>query len=191
VEINGIVMAIEGLNYVAGFIDEPAQRLLLEAIDLEPWLTDLKRRVQHYGYKYDYKARKIDRSMYLGALPIWAQPVAERLLCEGYMKDIPDQLIVNEYEPGQGIAAHVDCIPCFGSIVCSITLGSHCTMELSEMLGLESETLLLECGSLLVLAGASRYNWKHGIPARKNDKIGGQLLRRSRRVSLTFRTVII
>ena len=64
-------------------------------------------------------------------------------------------------------------------------------MQLSEMVGVGSETLLLECGSLLVLAGASRYNWKHGIPARKSDKLGGQSLWRSRRVSLTFRTVII
>jgi alkylated DNA repair dioxygenase AlkB len=164
---------------------------LLDAIDREQWLTDLHRRVQHYGYKYDYKARKIDRSMYLGALPLWVQPVAARLLSEGYMQDMPDQLIVNEYEPGQGIAAHVDCIPCFGSIVCSVTLGSQCVMELTEVAGLGSESLLLEYGSLLVLAGESRYNWKHGIPARKSDKFGGLLLRRSRRVSLTFRTVII
>jgi hypothetical protein len=57
-------MAIEGLNYVAGFIDEPAPILLLAAIDREPWLTDLQRRVQHYGDKYDYKARKIDRCIW-------------------------------------------------------------------------------------------------------------------------------
>jgi alkylated DNA repair dioxygenase AlkB len=183
-------MAIEGLNYVAEFIDRPAQQLLLAEIDRQPWLTDLQRRVQHYGYKYDYKARKIDRSMYLGALPIWSRSLAERLLAEGYMQDISDQLIVNEYEPGQGIAAHVDCIPCFGSIVCSLTLGSHCVMELTEVAGLRSESLLLACGSLLVLAGESRYDWKHGIPARKSDKFDGQSSRRDRRVSLTFRTVI-
>jgi hypothetical protein len=44
-------MAIEGLNYVAGFIDQPAQQLLLAEIDREPWLSDLQRRVQHYGYQ--------------------------------------------------------------------------------------------------------------------------------------------
>jgi alkylated DNA repair dioxygenase AlkB len=184
-------MAIAGLNYIAEFIDEPTQRTLIDAIDLESWLEDLKRRVQHYGYKYDYKARKIDKSMYLGELPLWAQPVAQRLLSEGYMADLPDQLIINEYEPGQGIAPHVDCIPCFGATVCSLTLGSHCTMQLSEVTGVGTESLLLECGSLLVLTGAARYQWKHGIPARKSDKIGGQLVSRQRRVSLTFRTVVI
>jgi hypothetical protein len=89
-------MSIDGLKYVPGFIDEPAQIELLAAIDREPWLNDLKRRVQHYGYKYDYKARKIDRSMYLGKLPIWAQPLADKLQSEGCMAVNPDQLIINE-----------------------------------------------------------------------------------------------
>jgi alkylated DNA repair dioxygenase AlkB len=184
-------MAIQGLTYIAEFIDEPAQRQLIEEIDRQDWLTDLQRRVQHYGYKYDYKARKLDRSMYLGALPTWAQPLAARLLREGYMTANPDQLIVNEYTPGQGISAHIDCIPCFGAIVCSLTLGSHCVMKLTEVEGLGSESILLERGSLLVLAGESRYHWKHAIPARKSDKLDGQLRSRDRRVSLTFRTVII
>jgi alkylated DNA repair dioxygenase AlkB len=184
-------MAIEGLNYISKFIDEPTQQILLAAIDREPWLPDLQRRVQHYGYKYDYKARKIDMSMYLGELPMWARSIAQRLLSDGYIQDLPDQMIVNEYEPGQGIAAHVDCIPCFGAIVCSLTLGSHCTMKLIEVNGLGTESLLLECGSLLVLAGAARYEWKHGIPARKSDKLDGRLFHRQRRISLTFRTVVI
>jgi alkylated DNA repair dioxygenase AlkB len=184
-------MTIEGLNYVAGFIDEPTQILLLDEIDRQPWLTDLQRRVQHYGYKYDYKARKIDKSMYLGCLPIWAQPLANRLRSAGYVQTVPDQLIVNEYEPGQGISAHVDCIPCFGAIVCSLTLGSGCIMKFTEVAGAGTESLLLECGSLLVLAGAARYQWKHGIPARKSDRVNGGILRRERRVSLTFRTAII
>jgi alkylated DNA repair dioxygenase AlkB len=184
-------MIIEGLNYVPEFIDEPTQILLLDEIDRQPWLTDLQRRVQHYGYKYDYRARKIDKSMYLGCLPIWAQPLANRLRSDGYMQTVPDQLIVNEYEPGQGISAHVDCIPCFGAIVCSLTLGSGCTMEFTEVAGLRTESLLLECGSLLILAGAARYHWKHGIPARKSDRVNGCILRRSWRVSLTFRTAII
>jgi alkylated DNA repair dioxygenase AlkB len=184
-------MAIEGLKYVTEFIDESEQTLLIDTIDRQPWLNNLKRRVQHYGYKYSYKARNIDRSMYLGALPIWAQPLTNTLLSAGYMKSLPDQLIINEYTPGQGISAHVDCIPCFGSIVCSLTLGSHCVMKLTEVDGLGSESLLLECGSLLVLSGASRYQWKHAIPARKRDNFNGQLLQRNRRISLTFRTTII
>jgi alkylated DNA repair dioxygenase AlkB len=184
-------MTIDGLNYVPNFIDAPTQAALIDEIDGQTWWTDLQRRVQHYGYKYDYKARKIDRSMHLGALPIWAQLLATKLIDEGYVPDLPDQLIVNEYEPGQGISAHVDCVSCFGSIVCSVTLGSGCAMDFTKVAGVQKQSLFLECGSLLVLNGAARYDWKHAIPARKSDKIGELSLPRSRRVSLTFRTVIL
>jgi alkylated DNA repair dioxygenase AlkB len=52
------------------------------------------------------------------------------------------------------------------------------------------ETIELKPRSLLVLAGDARYRWKHGIPAREADVIDGQEVARSRRVSLTFRTVV-
>jgi alkylated DNA repair dioxygenase AlkB len=184
-------MNVVGLKYIAGCISEADESSLLAAVDTEQWLTDLKRRVQHYGYSYDYKARKIDPSMYLGPLPAWAQPMANWLVAEGIMLSTPDQLIVNEYEPGQGIAAHIDCVPCFGPVVCSLTLGSQCVMDLSAVEGDRVESILLERGSLLVLAGESRYRWRHAIPGRKSDKFGGQIIPRTRRVSLTFRTVMV
>lgn len=184
-------MDVPQLNYVAGYISGPEESALLAAVDVEPWLADLKRRVQHYGYRYDYKARKVDPSMYLGPLPQWAQLLAERLVTDGYMTAAPDQLIVNEYEPGQGITAHIDCVPCFGPVVCSVTLGSQCVMELSSVESDNVESPLLERGSLVVLAGDARYKWRHAIPGRKSDKVAGQVLPRGRRVSLTFRTVIV
>ena len=60
---------MDGLQYIPGFIDEPYEAELLAAIDAQPWLGDLKRRVQHYGYRYDYKNRRVDPSMVLGPLP--------------------------------------------------------------------------------------------------------------------------
>lgn len=184
-------MAIPGLRYVEGFVAGLDEATLLAAVDASPWLDDLKRRVQHHGYRYDYKARKVDPTMHLGPLPDWAQPLAARLVADGHMPTVPDQLIVNEYEPGQGITAHVDCVPCFGPVVCSLTLGSSCVMELSAVEGDGAESLLLDRGSLVVLAGEARYQWRHAIPGRKTDKIGGQARARGRRVSLTFRTVLL
>jgi alkylated DNA repair dioxygenase AlkB len=184
-------MAVAGFTYVARHIIEQEEGALLAAVDAEPWLTELKRRVQHYGYRYDYKARKVDPAMYLGPLPGWALPVAARLVAKGHMPGAPDQLIVNEYEPGQGITPHVDCVPCFGPVICSLTLGSSCVMELSAVEDGGKATQLLERGSLLVLARQARYEWRHAIPGRKTDEIDGRKLSRGRRVSLTFRTVIV
>lgn len=182
-------MDVPGLGYHPEYLGEAEEGGLLKAIDAEPWITDLKRRVQHYGYRYDYKARRVDPAMYLGPLPDWARPLAARLAREGLMPAEPDQLIVNEYEPGQGIAAHVDCVPCFGPAICSVTLGSRCTMELTALGGEGREDLLLERRSLLVLTGDARYRWRHAIPARKSDRVDGVAVPRRRRVSLTFRNI--
>ena len=182
-------MTIPGLRYIPGFVDEPQEAELLAAVDAQPWLGDLKRRVQHYGYRYDYQARRVDPSMYLGPLPDWALPLVARLTDGNLMPSAPDQLIVNEYEPGQGISAHVDCVPCFGPVICSVTLGSSCMMKFSAEADDRQEWLLLERGSLLVMAGPARYDWRHSIPARKSDLVGDQVIPRGRRVSLTFRTV--
>jgi hypothetical protein len=90
-----IHLTISGLNYVPAFVNAALEAELLTAIDGSTWLTDLKRRVQHYGYRYDYKARKVEQSAYLGPLPSWAQPLAIRLAEDGYMSAPPDQLIIN------------------------------------------------------------------------------------------------
>ena len=50
-------------------------------------------------------------------------------------------------------------------------------------------SLRLEPRSLLILSGEARYDWTHAIPARKSDVIKGVRQPRTRRVSLTFRTM--
>jgi alkylated DNA repair dioxygenase AlkB len=184
-------MIIPGLTYVPNFISSDEEDSLLLQIDTQPWLTDLKRRVQHYGYKYDYKSRSIDSSMELGPLPLWASDLSDKLL--SVTSEKPDQVIVNEYLPGQGINNHIDCVPCFTSKIISLSLGSDCVMNLTNTWGEEKEVvpILLERRSLLILEGKARYLWMHGIPARKTDQIGDRVIERTRRVSLTFRKVIL
>ena len=181
---------IPGLQLVSEFVTLAHERELLATIDASPWRNDLERRVQHYGWVYDYKRRAVDDSMYLGPLPSWAHELAARLRDEGYMASIADQLIVNEYAPGQGIARHVDCKPCFGPVVASLSLGSATTMVLQRGREPEKHELRLPVRSLLVLAEDARYVWTHMIPARQSDVVDGVRRARARRVSLTFRTVL-
>ncbi len=183
--------AIEGLSYVPDFMTAEEQIRLVEKIDQSPWLHDLKRRVKHYGYKYDYKARGVSRDAYIGPLPAWLERVAPRLHEQGYFNTMPDQVIVNEYEPGQGISAHVDCIPCFGTTIASLSLGSGAAMQFQNLQTNQKQELYLKEGSLVVLSGPARYEWTHSIPARKSDIVEGFKIERGRRLSLTFRTVIL
>lgn len=186
------IKAVEGLELNSDFISEQEEKELLKQIDSNAWLKDLSRRVQHYGYKYDYRARKIDNSFFLGKLPEWLQSIALRIYDENLIDFIPDQAIINEYEPGQGIASHIDCEPCFGDVIISLSLGSACVMNFERQPNSKEKIeLLLEPRALLIMKGPSRYNWYHGISPRKNDRFNDEVIKRGRRVSVTFRKVIV
>ena len=175
---------VDGLAYRSQYIDPQTHDGLLEIIDHQIWSAALKRRVQHYGYEYRYTGGKV---VSLRPLPPWAAAIALRLFQDQLMPHVPDQLIVNEYLPGQGIAPHVDKAVFEDSIV-SVSLGSGCVMQLSGTSG-EKVPVLLEPRSALILKGPARYEWKHSIAARKTDSWQGVTIRRQRRISLTFRKV--
>jgi len=191
VSILNNVSEIDGLAYVPNFITEQEEKELVRAINAQPWLTDIKRRVQHYGYKYDYKARTINYSMFLGPLPDWVAAVAERLFQNNYIEEYPDQVIINEYLPGQGITNHIDCEPCFGETITSLSLGSHCIMDFNNIITGQKIEVMMEPRSLVVINGPARHIWTHGIAQRKSDVFQGVKYDRKLRVSLTFRKVIL
>ncbi len=182
---------IEGLVYIPEYITQEEHNFLWQNVNAEKWLDDLKRRVQHYGYKYNYKARFIDYTMKIGELPSWVLPFSEKLKDDNLMKNLPDQLIINEYLAGQGIANHVDCEPCFGDTIVSLSLGSTCVMDFINKNTKEKIEVLLEPRSLVVLKEAARYHWTHGIQGKKSDFFNNQKHERNTRISLTFRNVIV
>jgi alkylated DNA repair dioxygenase AlkB len=194
-----------GLLYEPEFVDGGEAEDLLGEIDREdaPWLSDLSRRVQHYGFKYDYQARRIVRSMHLGPLPGWLRGLADKVT--GFVESNEDfesveplqpfdQAIINEYEPGQGISAHVDCEPCFGPVVATLSLGSAVEMQFEHIRTGVRKPVHLGQRSLAVLTGETRSEWNHSISNRQSDPPlngRGQRVQRGRRVSITFRTVIL
>ena len=97
-----------------------------------------------------------------------------------------DQMLVNEYLPGQGIAMHLDDAP-FDRTVVSLSLLSDCVMDFEKIRDKTHHSLLLERRSLLVLSDDARYGWKHGIARRKTDRLAGIVLPRQRRLSITLR----
>jgi alkylated DNA repair dioxygenase AlkB len=185
------IATVKGLRYLPDFITPRQEDALLQQIDAQPWLTDLRRRVQHYGYRYDYKARSVDVSMRLGPLPEWALEIIRLAQARGLTDEEPDQVIVNDYEPGQGIASHIDCKPCFTGTILSLSLGSACVMNFKHKTTRQVVPVLLEPRSMVVMQGEARYDWTHGLVARKTDLYGGRRIVRGRRVSLTIRKVIL
>ena len=186
------IAIIGGLQYVENYIDEHQHDWLLDEIDKHEWLNDLKRRVQHYGFKYDYKARRVNYDMRIGELPEWLKRLSHKLHEDKHMPEVADQVIVNEYKPGQGISSHIDCEPCFEDTIVSLSLGSGCVMNFTHKFDKTKKIpVWLAPRSLVILSGEARHAWLHGIAARKTDVWDGQPRKRQRRVSLTFRKVII
>ena len=86
--------------------------------------------------------------------------------------------------PGQGIARHTDA-SIFGSPIVSLSLGSMCEMVFRCRDSGAVVGVILPPRSLLIMDGDARSRWTHEIPARLSDR----RLRRTRRVSLTFRVL--
>ncbi|MDB4430906.1 alpha-ketoglutarate-dependent dioxygenase AlkB [Pseudomonadales bacterium] len=176
---------IKGLVYIPNYISVENEAYMLKTADEAVWDTTLKRRTQHYGWRYDYKARKVTQEMKLGALPHFVSRIAKSVVWNGLAMQEPDQAILNEYQVGQGIGFHIDCEPCFGDKIFSLSLGSSAVMNFKR--GDTKRSILLEPRSLLMMYGDARHLWQHSIPSRKSDNG----IARTRRVSVTLRTVTV
>src|SRR4030095_1595599 len=100
-----MVSAVPGLGYVPEYLDRDTHDRLLAAADAQPWQWLGQRRVQVHGYSYSQAKGGVYR---VGELPPWSSGRAARLWRDGFMSEVADQMIVNEYEPGSGIPAHID-----------------------------------------------------------------------------------
>ena len=118
-----------GLIYFPDFISHEESFKLISYIENQAWSSELNRRVQHYGYRYDYKSRTLDASSEVLEIE---QPFVGLLdtltyeLNELGLKSRPNQIIVNEYEIGQGITWHIDSEKSFDDNIFIISLLSDC-----------------------------------------------------------------
>jgi alkylated DNA repair dioxygenase AlkB len=180
-----VTSAIPGLRYIVDYIDAQTHDELVDMVSAQTWMdVPGQRRMQFYGYTYDYSSRSIKRS---GKLPAWAARVAEKIRRDGLSPQAPVQLSVIEYAPGQGIFTHVDA-EVFSDVIV-ISLLSPCVMDFFDSRSAATASLLLEPRSALVLSGDARYRWQHGISTRASDEWNGEIIQRARRISLTFRNV--
>ena len=150
--------------------------------------TTLLRRVQHYGARYDYELSQVSEIGSAPPIPPVLKSIGERLFLENFFDRSPEQVIVNEYLSGQGIASHVD-RQSFGPAVATISLLESWPMIFRQIDGTKKLEVLLEAKSLAIMTMESRNEWAHEIAKRKVDKVGGLKVARCRRLSLTYRTI--
>ena len=161
--------AIPGFKLVPDFLTKAEEEEIVAEIDRSPWSTELRRRVQHYGWRYDYKSKRVDPNMHIGPLPDWAERIAQRLFDSRHVPELPDQVIVNEYVKDQGIAPHIDSPSSFADGVAMISLLETWEMDFRKRGGKTKVSRRLERRSAAILTGEARYEWKHSLPKRKSE----------------------
>lgn len=178
---------VPGLFLYPDFIDEATEIRLLEEIDNQIWIIDYKRRLQYYGYR-----NELDKPYDLIAFPVEMPPLiqqlSEQIVEQNIVLHQPDQVIINEYTPGEGIKPHKD-RNYFDNQICGVNLGSGCIMRFIRGKNLEVIDVEIPRRSLYVMQDEARLKWKHAIPPRKKDVVDGQIKHRERRVSITYRKV--
>ena len=175
---------VPGLTLRGDYITAAEESELLEALENWPWENDWRRRIQQYGVGYGASAGK---PSWVRDFPGWLKTLAERVGRDAEMGRFPENCVINEYIPPLGIAPHRD-YPAFGPTIACLSLGSDVILDFVSADRSERVPVHVPGRSLWVITGPARSKWMHGIAPRLNDVIAGERLKRTRRVSITFRT---
>ncbi|MET3982040.1 alkylated DNA repair dioxygenase AlkB [Mucilaginibacter sp. UYP25] len=178
---------IPGLLLYPDFIDEAKEEQLLNEIDSQQWVVDYLRRLQYYGYRNELDA-PYDLIRFPVAIPPLMYQLSQQIVEQKILLLQPDQVIINEYVPGEGIKPHKD-RSYYENQICGVNLGSSCIMRFIKGENVEVVDVEIPRRSLYVMQDDARKKWKHAIPPRKKDKVEGNVQHRERRVSITYRKV--
>jgi alkylated DNA repair protein alkB homolog 8 len=164
--------AVPGLSIIEDFVTEDEeQQLLREFLQEGVWDSSISRRVRHYGHWFSYVQRGIDFAAETPAIPACCGPLLQRIAAAYPHLQPSNQITLNEYAPGQGIAPHVDTHSAFNDGLMSLSLGSAVAMDFRHPDGVRRAAVWLPRRSLVTMTGDARYAWTHGIAGRKTDTV--------------------
>jgi alkylated DNA repair dioxygenase AlkB len=169
--------------YVEDAVMPDEERRLIGLMEELPWEAvvfrgyEARRRVVHFGHRYDFEARGVSPG-----LPIPAELLALRDRAAAIAGDDPEryvEVLATEYRPGSTIGWHSDA-PAFGATVLGVSLASACRMRFRRRApgGWLRWDRVLEPRSAYVIGGEARSAWQHSIPPTE-----------ALRFSITYRTV--
>ena len=194
---------ISGLIYEDDVISEDMETQLIEFLQNIEYDSILHRKTKSYGYRYKYAHVNNSSSEEVEPIP----DILDTLNVDNFntdsliMNNLNDkvnaevdanvdvnskfnQCIINVYEPGEGIAAHIDDTRLFGDKIVIYSLGSDIEMEFSPKFHKDTVIkLILKRRSKITLENEARYDWTHCIKKRKSDN----KIKRDTRYSITFR----
>ena len=122
-----------------------------------------KRRVVSFGWRYDFNERELKRA---DDIPPFLEPLRQRAAAfVGLTPDAFQHVLVTEYRPGAAIGWHKD-KAVFAEVV-GVSLLASCRFRFRREVNgkWERAAIDLEPRSMYLLAGPSRTEWEHSIPA--------------------------
>ena len=158
-----------GFKYQREFIAADDERGLIREIEKLP-LKEFhfqgftgKRRIVSFGWRYDFNERKLQKA---DDIPSFLLPLRARAAAFADLtpKDFR-HVLVTEYAPGAAIGWHKD-KAVFDEVV-GISLLSPCRFRFRRKRGdnWERVAIIADPRSAYLLAGESRTQWEHSIPA--------------------------
>jgi alkylated DNA repair protein alkB homolog 6 len=175
--------------YIPNFIDQQCENDLIRKIYDVPkpkWTTLKNRRLQNWGGLPDN-----DKGMIQEEIPQWLNIQCSKITQLGFFntniehgKDTkkPNHILVNEYQPGQGIMPHEDG-PLYYPTITTISLGCHTVLDFYKpILDTDNDenidinkryafSFFVEPRSLLVLKDKMYTQYLHGIKETNKDFI--------------------
>jgi alkylated DNA repair dioxygenase AlkB len=121
-----------------------------------------RRRVVHYGWRYDYGTARLDAS---APIPDWLVPLRDQAAAwVGQEPAVFEQALVTEYSPGAPIGWHRD-RPDYRDVI-GVSFLSPCSLRLRRREGRDwlRRTVVLEPRSIYLIGGTARTVWEHSIP---------------------------
>ncbi|XP_030762185.1 alpha-ketoglutarate-dependent dioxygenase alkB homolog 6 [Sitophilus oryzae] len=194
--------APNSIFYIPNFISQSEEEYILKCVYSVPkpkWTYLVNRRLQDYG------GVPHSKGMIPEHIPTWLQKFVDKVSSTNIFEGCkPNQILVNEYLPGQGIMPHTDG-PLFHPIVTTISCGSHTVLEFLENSEKREKvcSVLLEPCSLVVVKDNMYTKYLHSIKEVKCDITSDCVnlnqcskeyqtndpIERKTRVSLTIRNV--
>lgn len=182
-------MNIKGFFLYPNFLTKKEELELIKKINKKKWVVDYQRRLQYYNYRNEL-TKPYDLIPIPQKIPKFLEELIDKLENDKIIDQRPDQIIINEYRPGEGLKPHTDRKDYYQNTILGISLGSGTAMQFISEKNNKKKEIYIPRRSLYIMEDDARYLWKHAIPPRKNDIIDGVIYPRQTRISITFRNVV-
>jgi len=148
-----------------------------------------------FGWKF-IPVEKKSKKDYLGKNPEWLDKIWNIAFnqIKNKIDDLPngldhyDHVLINHYNPDDGCKSHIDDVKFWDEWVLGVSFGSGCILILTSEQN-QIYNIYLPPNSVFLLLRDSRYKCKHGISFESVCNVYGNQIQRTKRISLTFRTI--